>query len=223
MFLAAAAMLWGGWMLLPHHLGTYFQPNDFAEVHRHVHLWLWMYRVHIFGLVMTAMAMVTLTVLVEGSDAKVLVWPGALVAAAGFIVSALAGAFYYHFGVWGSIELAGKSPQQLQAFVESLRLDTEYVTCLVRFGRVFSGLGLLVAALGLAKSRILPRWDYIFAGVLGFAGMALTMTVPDRLPLYGSIFQLEVIWLAATGVVLLRAEGKSEPANPEPVRPLVRT
>lgn len=33
-FLAAAAMLWFGWMLLPAKLGDYFVPTDFAAVLR---------------------------------------------------------------------------------------------------------------------------------------------------------------------------------------------
>ena len=45
----------------------------------------------------------------------------------------------------------GESPQTILAFVESLRVSTEYVTCLVRFGRVFSGLGFVVLGLGLLK------------------------------------------------------------------------
>ena len=63
-----------------------------------------------------------------------------MIAVAGLLVSALGGAFYYHHGAWGSIELAGKPPEAAQAFVDALRVDTEYVTCLVRFGRVFGGL-----------------------------------------------------------------------------------
>src|SRR5262245_51787000 len=102
MFIAAAAMLWGGWVLLPHHPETYFQPDDFPAVHRHLHLWLWMYRIHLFGMVMTAMAFVALATTVQQAEAKVLAWPGLLIAAAGFLISALAAAFYYHYGVWGS-------------------------------------------------------------------------------------------------------------------------
>ncbi len=204
MFLAAAAMLWGGWALLPHHLGTYFHAEDFAAVGQHLHLWLWMYRIHLFGHVTTAMALVALATWVEEPDVKVLLWPGALVAAAGFIVSALAAAFYYHFGVWGSIQMAGKTSETIGSFVESLRIDTEYVTCLVRFGRVFSGLGLVVAAAGLARGRLLPRWNCAVAALLGISAMALTMSLPDRLFLYQPIFQLQTIWLGITGIVLLR-------------------
>jgi hypothetical protein len=45
----------------------------------------------------------------------------------------------------------GKSADAVLSFVNSLQIITEYVTGLVRFGRVFTGLGLLVLALGLLK------------------------------------------------------------------------
>ena len=203
MFLSAAAMLWGGWALLPHHLGTYFEPDDFGKVHQHLHLWLWMFRVHLFGFVMTAMALIALATTLEQADTRVLAWPGLLLAARGLIVSALAAAFYYHFGVWGSIEMAGKPLETIRSFVESLRIDTEYVTCLVRFGQVFSGLGLAVAATGLAKGRVLPRWNCGVAATVGIAAMALTMALPDRLSFYEPIFHIEILWLGSTGLVLL--------------------
>ncbi len=205
LFLSAALMLWAGWMLLPHHLGTFFQPDDFAAIHPQLHLWLWMYRVHLFGLIMSAMALVALATTVEQAEARVLVWPGAVVAAAGFIVAALAAAFYYHHGVWGAINLQGKPPETAQNFVNALRLDTEYVTCLVRFGRVFAGLGLVVMAAGLAKGRLLPVWIPGVAALLGVSAMALTMGLPDRLELYRPVFHLQALWLAATGIVLMRS------------------
>ena len=33
LFIAGALMLWGGWVLLPVHMGTFFKPDDFAAVH----------------------------------------------------------------------------------------------------------------------------------------------------------------------------------------------
>jgi TRAP-type C4-dicarboxylate transport system permease small subunit len=60
MFVAAGVMLWGGWMLLPRHIGTYFVNEDFARVHEHFHFWIWTYRIHLFGMVTTAIALVAL-------------------------------------------------------------------------------------------------------------------------------------------------------------------
>ena len=203
-FLGAAALLWLGWMLLPHHLGTYFQPDDFAAIARHLRLWLWMYRVHLFGMVLGAMALVALATTVEPAGARVLIWPGVAAGVAGLFVSALAAAFYYHHGVWGAVVNAGKSPDEVRAFVEALRIDTEYVTCLVCFGRVFSGLGLVVMAAGMVKGRLFPAWIPGLAALLGFSAMALTMGLPERLPLYRPVLHLLAFWLAATGAVLLR-------------------
>ena len=146
-FIAAGLMLLLGWILLPTHIGTFFQPEDFAAVHAQWSFWIWMYRIHIFGMVVTTMALVALGALLSESAARILVWPGVAMAGAGMMVSALATAFYYHFGAWGALDMDGESPETILAFVESLRVSTEYVTCLVRFGRVFSGLGFVVLGL----------------------------------------------------------------------------
>ncbi|MCH7687079.1 MAG: hypothetical protein IH899_10430 [Planctomycetes bacterium] len=97
-----------------------------------------------FGHAISAIALVALGSRENGPEARVVIWPGIAVAFAGIFITALAHAFYYHHGAWGALEMQGKSEQQILAFVESLRVDTEYVTCLVRFGRVFTGLGLLL-------------------------------------------------------------------------------
>jgi hypothetical protein len=159
--------------------------------------------VHLFGVVVTALALVALAALPTDRSVRVLVWPGAAVAVAGLIVGAVGSAFYYHFGVWGTIDLTGKPPDAVQQFVESLRLTTEYVTCLVRFGRVFSGLGLLVLAVGLLRWQVFPPWIGFGAAGIGLAAMALTMLFPDHWSLYTPIFHLQAVWLIATGVVLL--------------------
>ena len=87
--------------------------------------------------------------------------------------------------------------------VESLHLPTHYVTCLVRFGRVFCGLGLTVLAVGLLRGEVLPGWVGGGAAALGVAAMALTMLWPDNWALYTPVFHLQVLWLAATGAYLL--------------------
>ncbi len=204
LFLLAAGLTWGGWMLLPHHLGAFFEPADFPAIHGSLHVWLWMFRVHLFGLVVTALALVALATLAGTGPGRVLIWPGTAVAAAGLIVSAVAAAFYYHFGVWGALDMHGKETAAVQSFVESLRIGTEYVTCLVRFGRVFTGLGLLVASLGLLKDKLLPAWLSASAALLGVAAMALTMAFPDAMWLFAPVFHAQCVWLAATGLILLR-------------------
>ena len=107
-FLAAAVMVWGGWMLLPVKLGMYFEVGDFAQIHEQLYFWIWTYRVHLFGMIFTAIALVALAAWLAASPARVVIWPGAAVATSGLIVSALAAAFYYHHGAWGALSQADK-------------------------------------------------------------------------------------------------------------------
>ncbi len=204
LFIAGALMLSGGWLLLPVHIGTFFKPDDFASVHTHLHWWIWLYRIHLFGFLVTVMAFVALAAVLSDSEARVLVWPGAAVAIVGLTVGCLASAFYYHHGAWGALQTAGLPLEKLRGHVDAMRLETEYITCLVRFGRVFFGLGLVVLAAGLIKWRILPAALGMGAVLLGLAAMALTMAFPDNLEFYAPVFHLDSLWTLATGIVLLR-------------------
>jgi hypothetical protein len=203
-FVAAAIMLWGGWMLMPTHIGTFFEPDDFASVHESLHLWIWTVRFHMFGMVITAIALVALASLLTNSQARVMIWPGAAVITSGMIVGALGAAFYYHHGVWGALEMNGKSGVEIRMFVDALRVDTEYVTCLVRFGRIFYGLGLLVLGSGLIKWKILPLWIGWTAVAIGLAAIALTMLLTD-MSLYMPVFHVNAFWLLLVGVAILRS------------------
>jgi hypothetical protein len=203
-FVAAALMLWLGWFLLPVHIGTFFEPNVFGRIHEQFQVWIWMYRLHLFGMITTVIALVALAALVANTPTRMLVWPGVAVASSGMIVGALAAAFYYHHGAWGALALAGKAPQAAQEFADALRVDTEYVTCLVRFGRVFGGLGLVVLAWGVLRSHFLPAWSGLGAGIIGLSAMGLTMGLPDHLVYYQPIFHANVLWMLATGFALFR-------------------
>jgi hypothetical protein len=211
LFIAGALMLSGGWLLLPVHIGTFFKPEDFAAVHAHLHWWIWLYRVYIFGFLVTVMAFVALAAVLTDSEARVVAWPGITVAVVGLAVGCLASAFYYHHGAWGALQTAGQPLEKLREHVEALRLDTEYITCLVRFGRVFLGLGLVVLAAGLIKWRILPAAIGMGAVLLGLAAMVLTMAFPDNLEFYAPVFHLNSLWLLATGLVMLRSGLRLEP------------
>jgi hypothetical protein len=205
LFIAGALMFWGGWVLLPVHIGTFFKTDDFAAVHAHLHLWIWLYRVHLFGFLVTVMAFVALASVLTDSEARVVVWPGVAVAVVGLATGCLAAAFYYHHGAWGALQTAGQPLEKLRSHVEALRLDTEYITCLVRFGRVFFGLSLVVLAAGLFKWRILPMALGMGAVLLGLAAMALTMAFPDNLEFYAPVFHLNSLWLLAMGLIILRS------------------
>jgi hypothetical protein len=203
LFLAGALMLWGGWMLLHRRVGMFFQADDFPAIGERLYLWLWLYRVHLFGVVVSALGLGALASLVaDRPAARVLVWPGAAVGVAGLIVGAVGSAFYYHYGVWGALETA-KDARAAKDLVEALHLPTHYVTCLVRFGRVFCGLGLTVLGVGLLHGGVLPWWVGGGAAALGVAAMALTMLWPDNWALYVPVFHLQALWLAATGAYLL--------------------
>lgn len=210
-FILAAALLSLGWMAMPVHLGTYFQPGDFAAIMQQFHFWIWMFRLHLFGFLIAVMALVAFGASVPEGDARVIVWPGVAVAAGGLFVSALAAAFYYHHGAWGALQMDGQPPDVLGAHVQSLLVDTEYVTCLVRFGRVFFGLGQVVLGLGMLRGGLLSRWTAVGAVLLGLAAMALTMGLPDNLEYYAPVFHLNCIWLFAAGAEALRS---GLPASP---------
>jgi hypothetical protein len=109
LFVAGALMLWLGWVLLPVRLGTFFDARDCSRVFACFRRWIWLFRLHLFGYVVAAMALIALATLLAANEARIIVWPAVAVAGAGLIVSALAAAFYYHFGAWGALGLEGKS------------------------------------------------------------------------------------------------------------------
>ena len=203
LFIGAASMLWFGWTLLPVRIGPFFEPKNFGEVYSRLRLWIWLYRIYIFGYLVTVMAFAALAAIVVESDSRILVWPAVAVLAAGLIVAAVAAAFYYHFGAWGAIGMKGQPGSRIQSFLDSLLVGTEYVTCLVRFGRVFFGLGQVMLAIGLFHGEILPLWLIGGAGVLGLAAMVVTMAFPDNLEYYRPLFHLNAVWLAGIGIVVL--------------------
>lgn len=202
--LAAAAVTWLTWTLLPHPLGTYLEPGDFAAIAASYRPWIWLFRGYFFGQMVTVMALIALAMLLGRSRGRIFCWPGTVVAITGIAVGAVGAAFYYHHGAWGAENLAGGPPEATAAFLAAIFHDTEFITCLTRFGRVFFGLGQLVLAAGLwMAAGLIPRWLAGAGALLGAAAMALTMGLPDDLHLYAPIFHANALWLAALGVVLL--------------------
>ncbi|MAG70601.1 MAG: hypothetical protein CL471_09965 [Acidobacteria bacterium] len=201
LLLAGATMTWLGWVLLPSRIGIFFAPGDFAKVHARFRPWIWLFRIHLFGHVVTVMALVAFGTLATEAAVRVVAWPAIAISSAGLLVSALAAAFYYHFGAWGALDMAGKSENDIVNFVGSLRVTTEYVTCLVRFGRVFFGLGQLVLAVALFQFGLGPVGT--LGAILGLAAMAVTLGFPDDLDYYMPIFHVNALWLATIGLALL--------------------
>lgn len=207
LFIVAASLVWGGRVLLPVRVGPFFEPDVFARIRDRFRPWIWLFRAHLFGHVVTVMALVALATSAAGATERVLVWSAVAVLGAGSITSALAQAFYYHFGAWGALELEGRPADAVDAYIGSLRVGTEYVTCLVRFGRVFFGLGQVTLAAGLLTGGLLPVWVAAAAAVLGGAAMLVTMAFPDDLHYFRPLFHLNAAWLVSIGVVALTLPG----------------
>jgi len=204
LFMASGAMLWLGWILLPVHIGAFFKEGDFPGVRERLRVWIWLYRVHLFGHIVAIMALVAFTALLGGTPMRILLLPAVAVCSTGLLVAVLAQAFYYHFGALGAVSIDGKSSAEIAGFVNSLVVPTEYVTCFVRFGRVFFGLGQVVLGAGLLFGGLMPLWVSLSALVLGLAAMAITLGLPDNLEAYSIVFHLNAFWLVGVGVMVLR-------------------
>lgn len=203
-FIAAALMLWGGWALSSHHLGEYIVASDFEAVGKRVWYWIWMYRIHIFGWVTMAIAMFSLVSIASKKPFRVVMLPGAGMLIVGTFTLAIAAAFYYNFGAWGVGKTMGKSAAEIQIFMDSILSTNQYVTCFVRFGRIFSGVGLVLLSFAFIKWKIIPVWLGGLTFLLGISAVGLILAIPDNFELYKPLFHLKVIWLVLMGVTLLR-------------------
>jgi hypothetical protein len=121
LFVAAALMLWLGWVLLRVRPSGFFVPRQFAAIRADYRRWIWLYRAHIFGYLVTIMGAAALAAAVEGPDARVRIWPGVAVLAVGSIVGALGAAFYYHMGAWGAVDLDGRGEDEITRFIAGLK------------------------------------------------------------------------------------------------------
>ena len=179
-FIAAALMFWGGWMLLPLHINIYFKPENILTIQDDLTLYIWMYRLHIFGMITTIVAMSAIGTVFPRITSRILVNPGAAVVSTGMAATALGSAFFYQFGASGAYDLQGMSVEVIQELVVSLKLDTQYAGCFMRFGRVFTGLGMVIFGIGLMVSKIFPSWLGITAILIGIAAMAIIMAIPTN-------------------------------------------
>jgi len=203
-FIVAALLLWGGWALSPHHIGEYIVATDFASIGENVWYWIWMFRIHIFGWVTMAIAMFALVSITARKPYRVVILPGAGMVIVGTFTIAIAAAYYYNFGAWGVGQTAGKSPTEVQEFMDNILYTNQYVTCFVRFGRIFSGVGLVLLGYGLIKWKIVGQWLGWFTVLLGLVAMGIILAIPDNFEIYKPVFHIKVIWLVAMGVTLLR-------------------
>jgi len=202
-FILAAALLWFGWALSPHHIGEYIVASDFTEIGKSVWYWIWMYRIHIFGWVTMGISMFALMSIISSKPYRVVIVPGAGMVIVGTFTLAIANAYFYNFGAWGVGQTAGMSVVELKEFMNNILFTNQYVTCFVRFGRIFSGVGLVLLGYAFIKWKIVSIWLGWFTMLLGLAAMAIILSIPDNYEVYKPIFHLKTIWLLIMGVTLL--------------------
>jgi len=209
-FIVAAALLLFGWILSPHHIGEYIVESDFTEVGKDVWFWIWMYRIHIFGWVTMGIALFALVSITARKPYRVLILPGAGMTIIGTFTLAIAAAYFYNHGAWGVGKTANLSPDELKEFMNNLLFTNQYVTCFIRFGRIFSGVGLILMGAGFVKWKMISSWLGWFTIILGFAAMSIILFIPDNFEIYKPIFYVKVLWLLLMGVTLLK-KGVHEP------------
>jgi len=204
-FIASALMLWVGWFLSPHNIGEYIVSSDFESIGENIWFWIWMFRIHIFGWVTMAIAIFALVSITARKPNRVILVPGAGMTIVGTFTIAIAMAFYYNFGAWGVGETSGKSPEEIALFMESTLYTNQYVTCFVRFGRIFSGVGLVLLGYGFIKWKLLPSWLSWFTILLGLVAMSVILFIPEYYEHYKPLFHVKAAWLMIMGIVLLRS------------------
>lgn len=202
-FITAAALLWLGWMLSNHHTGEYIEAADFDKIGEDVWYWIWMYRIHIFGWVTMTISLLSLVSFTARNPLRVLILPGAGMAIVGSITLALASAFYYNFGAAGVGATMGMNPEELKVYMDGISATNQYATCLVRFGRIFSGVGLILLGAAFVKWKMFSAWLSWFTVLLGLVAMCTILFIPDNFEIYKPIFHVKSAWLVAMGVTLL--------------------
>ncbi|MFT4986904.1 MAG: hypothetical protein ACI81Y_002776 [Glaciecola sp.] len=203
-FILAAVLLFFGWVLSPHHIGEYISVEDFKPIGENVWFWIWMYRIHIFGWVAMGIALFALVSITARKPFRVLILPGAGMLIIGTFTLAIAAAYFYNHGAWGVGQTEGLSPVELDDFMVNLLFTNQYVTCFIRFGRIFSGVGLILLGAGFVKWKLVNTLIGWLTILLGLVAMSIILFIPDNFEIYKPIFYVKVLWLALMGIVLLK-------------------
>lgn len=203
-FILAAILLWFGWALSPHQIGEYIVASDFEAIGESVWTWIWIYRIHIFGWVTMGISLFALVAATARKPYRVVILPGAGMVIIGTFTLAIANAYFYNFGAWGVGETAGKTAMEIEAFVNDILYTNQYVTCFIRFGRVFSGVGLVLLGFAFIKWHMVSKLLGWFTALLGLAAMVVIMGIPDNFEIYKPLFHVKVLWLVAMGAVILK-------------------
>lgn len=201
-YIIAAALLWGGYAMSSHHIGEYIVAADFEAISNNVWYWIWMFRIHIFGWVTMGIATFALVSITAHKPYRVLIFPGAGMVIVGTFTLAIAAAYYYNHGAWGVGKTAGMSALEIEEFVDNLLYTNQYVTCFVRFGRIFSGVGFVLIGFAFIKWRIVRLWLGWFTLALGLISMSIILFIPDNFEIYKPIFHVKALWLLLLGVVI---------------------
>lgn len=203
-FIMAAILLWFGWALSPHHIGEYIVASDFEAIGESVWTWIWIYRIHIFGWITMGISLFALVAATARKPYRVVILPGAGMVIIGTFTLAIANAYFYNFGAWGVGETAGKTAMEIEAFVNDILYTNQFVTCFIRFGRVFSGVGLVLLGFAFIKWHMVSKLLGWFTALLGLAAMVVIMGIPDNFQIYKPLFHVKVVWLVAMGAVILK-------------------
>ncbi|MFC4267290.1 hypothetical protein [Polaribacter marinivivus] len=202
-FVLAAILLWFGWVLSPHHIGEYIVASDFTKIGDSVWFWIWMYRFHIFGWVTMGISMFALLSIITNRPYRTVVLPGIGMIIVGTFTLAIANAFYYNFGAWGVGKTAGLSAAEIQEFIDDILFTNQYVTCFIRFGRIFSGVGFVLLGAAFLKWNLVSKWLGWFTVLFGLAAMGIILGIPDNFEIYKPLFHVKVLWLLVMGITLL--------------------
>ena len=163
-----------------------------------------MYRIHIFGWVIMSIALFSLISITSKAPFRVLMVPGAGMVIVGSFTLAIAGAYFYNHGAWGVGKTEGLSALEIEEFMKNLLFTNQYVTCFIRFGRIFSGVGLMILGAGFLKWNMFNKALSWFTLLLGLIAMCVILFIPDNFEVYKPIFYVKVVWLLAMGSLLLK-------------------
>lgn len=203
-FIIAAALLWCGWMFSPHHIGEYIVAEDFGPIGERVWFWIWMYRIHIFGWVTMGIATFALMSITARSPYRVMIVPGAGMVIIGTFTLAIAAAYFYNHGAWGVGQTANMTPEELDEFMGKLLFTNQYVTCFIRFGRIFSGVGFVLLGAAFIKWKLMRAWLGWSTTIMGLAAVCIILFIPDNFDIYKPMFHIKALWLVAMGTMLLK-------------------
>ena len=77
------------------------------------------------------------------------------------------------------------------------------MTCFIRFGRIFSGVGFIILGAAFVKWKIVDAWLGWFTIIYGLVAMCVILFIPVNFEIYKPLFHVKALWLLVMGVTLL--------------------